>query len=39
MQLSEIQKILLSMFSPARIMYTDIEHIDLNIVYEDGIMV
>lgn len=39
MQLSEIQKILLSVFSPTRIMYTDIQHIDLNIAYEDGIMV
>ena len=39
MQLSEIQKILLSLFSPTHIMYTYLQHIDLNIVYEDGIMV
>lgn len=39
MCLADMQKSVLSIFSPTCIVHTYIQHIDLNIVYEDGIMV
>lgn len=39
MCLSDMQKSVLSIFSPTCIIHTYIQRKDLNIIYEDGIMV